>query len=95
MVGAAAAQYGIFQCGAQAWQRFTRVEQLGFGSCQQLHVTMYFAGDPGQGLHEIQRSTFTGQQQPGRPLQLKQRLVRFDEIAIFDVPVMLTSSPAS
>ena len=86
MVGAAAAEYRVFQRGTQPWQRFARIQQLGFGAGEQVDIATDDAGDAGEGLHKVQRRAFAGEQNTRRAFQLEQRLVGFDRIAVGHVP---------
>lgn len=89
MVGAATAEYRVFQRGAQARQGFTGIQQLRAGACQQVNVAAYFTGNARERLHKIERGAFTSQQDAGRAVQFEQWLIRRDRIAVLNVPCYL------
>lgn len=89
MVGAATAEYRVFQRGPQARQGFTGIQQLRAGACQQVNVAAYFTGNARERLHKIERGAFAGQQDAGRAVQLEQWLIRRDRITVFNVPCYL------
>ena len=86
VVGAAAAENRVFQSGTQPWQRFARIQELGFGARQQVDIAADNAGDAGEGLYKVQRRTFASEQNARWAFQLEQGLIGFDRIAIGDVP---------
>ncbi len=95
MVGAAAAEYRVFQRGTQPWQRFARIQQLGFGAGEQVDIATDDAGDAGEGLHKVQRRALPVSRIRDGPSNSNSGWSALTASPSATCQVIFTSSPAS
>ena len=87
MIGATAADYGIFLCPSEAWQGFARVQNYRSRAGDGINVVAGARGSRGQRLQKIQTAPLAGQNTAGGSVETADFLLRFHQGTIIQRPI--------